>query len=225
MPNEEKAGKTAIVIENRELEARAYMNALVSLGYECEYETDGEKGQSKLLDGNYNLAIIDFLIGEVSGLDIIKKAQEKQKRTFLFCVSRNMLDKDVIEMLEAGGNDYLHKPFDDDVLMAYIRKNEKLYGIGDFIKYRSVFVDKRNRVATCNGMGLDLQPRQFDMLVYLLENKGRIIPYAEIGKGISDEGLSDNAVHQHGFYLRNALLECGDEELIATKRKYGYGIM
>ncbi len=217
--------KTAIVIENREREAIDFSKILVSMGYKCEYIVDAKRGKKMLLENDYDLAIIDQKLGDYDGLDIIRKARERKLRTFLFCVSRRMYDEKVAELFDAGGGDFLRKPFDEDVLMAYLRKDERLAGISDIVAYRSVVVDRITRVVTCHGMELDLQPRQIDMLLYLLDNRGRILRYREISEGISGGEMSDSAVKQQGFRIRDELFRCGESELIVTTRNVGYGIM
>jgi two-component system, OmpR family, phosphate regulon response regulator PhoB len=188
---------------------------------------DGEEGLKKLRDGEYDLAVLDWMLPRKSGLEItreVRKMKSHEQLRILMVTARGA-NADLIMGLESGADDYLIKPFELSVLMAraraLLRRMEKK---GAALELGPLTIDEAAHEARLNGQEISLTPYEFKLLVTLAQNKGRVLTRDKLIEEVQGGGVAvvERAIDTHVFGLRKKLGESAD--LIETVRGVGYRI-
>jgi len=188
---------------------------------------DGEEGLQKLRTGEYDLAVLDWMLPHKSGLEItreLRKTMPHEQLRILMVTARGA-NADLIMGLESGADDYLIKPFELSVLMAraraLLRRMEKK---GAALELGPLLIDEAAHEARLNGEQISLTPYEFKLLVTLAQNKGRVLTRDKLIEEVQGGGVAvvERAIDTHVFGLRKKLGESAD--LIETVRGVGYRI-
>lgn len=196
-------------------------------GHDAVGVDNGEEGFLKLETGGFDLAILDWMLPGVSGLELCRKI--RGKLPILMLTARAEIP-DIVMGLESGADDYVVKPFDIPVLLArvgallrrssLVKSNEapKRYQIGELA------LDLESHSAACEGQELDLTPSEFKVLSALMKNQGRVLTRENLIQLVQGEGVTvgDRTVDTHVFGLRKKLGPCS--EIVETIRGVGYRI-
>ena len=219
--------KMLIVEDNREL-AENIHGFLVREGYVCEVCHNHYDAQKKLTAYQYDCIILDIMLPDGSGLNLLQFIKsEKIGAGILIISAKNSLD-DKVSGLELGADDYLTKPFHLTELHArlkaiYRRKNLK----GDFVvSFQEISVNTDTMEARVNGQLLDLTKKEFDLLLYFLVNKNRVLTRQSIAEhlwGDYTDNLSNfDFVYQHVKNLRKKITAANGRDYIGTVYGLGY---
>ena len=165
-----------LVVEDDAKIAQFVVKGLKQEGYAADHAPDGDTGLALALNTPYDAAIVDVMLPRLDGLSLVKRLRnQRADLPVLFLSARASID-DRVKGLQAGGDDYLTKPFAyaelSARLQALIRRSTrapeamKLSG-GD------VEMDLVTRVVTVAGEEVELQPREFSLLEYMMRNPGR----------------------------------------------------
>ncbi len=202
-------------------------------GFSVETVNNGKQGAEQALIGDYVLIILDVMLPEMNGFDVLRKVREQCKTPVIMLTARGD-DIDRIVGLELGADDYLPKPFNPRELVARIRAiqrrviadtqqpaAEKLteLAVGD------VVLNKTNRVVRCAGKSVELTSVEFNLLELLLARAGEIISREELVEKVLGRRLSayDRSIDVHVSALRKKLGHYeGETERIRTVRSVGY---
>ena len=202
-------------------------------GFRVETVNNGKQGAEQALVGDYVLIILDVMLPEMNGFDVLRKIREQCKTPVIMLTARGD-DIDRIVGLELGADDYLPKPFNPRELVARIRAiqrrvvadiqqpaAEKLteLAVGD------VVLNKTNRVVRRAGKSIDLTSVEFNLLELLLARAGEIISREELVEKVLGRRLSayDRSIDVHVSALRKKLGHYeGETERIRTVRSVGY---
>lgn len=196
-------------------------------GNAVEACSNGREAVQKILTGNYNLVVLDWMLPEKSGLEItreIRKTFDHDKLGILMVTAKSS-NSDLIMGLESGADDYLVKPFELSVLMAraraLLRRTEKK---DSALTLGPLQINESAHEATLNGEPISLTPYEFKLLATLAQNKGRVLTREKLIEEVQGGGVAvvERAIDTHVFGLRKKLGECGD--LIETVRGVGYRI-
>ena len=197
----------------------------------------GRIAYDKILKNKYDLIIMDWMIPEISGLDIVlwmKKLNHPQRHTPVLMVTAKSDPSDIVSGLEKGADDYMIKPFDFDVLRARVKN---LLKRRDFLKslknapekekklsFRHLIVDKESHKAILKGETLDLTYSEFRMLEALIVNQGKVLSRKQIMSFIQGEEqmVTGRTIDTHISSLRKKLKEYGS--CIHTVRGIGYRV-
>ena len=196
-------------------------------GFETETAHDGESGLQKAASEDFDLVTLDVMLPKKNGFDVLRNLRETSAVPVLMLTARGD-DMERIVGLEIGADDYLPKPFNPRELVARIRailrrvqeaddskqiSNEKIQ-IGD------VEVGLAARSATRNGDDLNLTSVEFDLLVALLKQAGRVIKKEDLSLDVLEREISpyDRSLDMHISNLRKKL----DNDRIKTIRSVGY---
>ena len=219
--------KVLIVEDNREL-AENIQGFLVREGYVCEVCYTHFDAQKKLTDYQYDCIILDIMLPDGNGLNLLQfMKSEKIGAGILIISAKNSLD-DKVSGLELGADDYLTKPFHLTELHArvkaiYRRKNLK----GDFVvSFEEIDVNTDTMEARINGQLLELTKKEFDLLLYFLVNKNRVLTRQSIAEhlwGDYTDNLSNfDFVYQHVKNLRKKITAANGRDYIGTVYGLGY---
>ena len=201
-------------------------------GFEVEMVHDGESGLQKAMNGDYELAILDVMLPKMNGFDVLRNLRQESKIPVLMLTARGD-DMERIVGLEIGADDYLPKPFNPRELVArlraILRRVEMSEGTkqteSDKIQVDDIEVSISGRSAKKDGEDLGLTGVEFDLLVALLKEAGKIINKEDLSEKVLDRKLSpyDRSLDMHISNLRKKLgMREDDEERIKTIRSVGY---
>jgi two-component system response regulator CpxR len=200
-------------------------------GFETEAVHDGESGLQKALSNDYELAILDVMLPRKNGFDVLRDLRKSSKLPVLMLTAKGD-DMERIVGLEIGADDYLPKPFNPRELVARLRAVLRRVNDADEKKTAAetftvddIEVSLTGRTAKMNGADLNLTAVEFDLLVALLEQAGKIVKKEDLSQRVLDRRLSpfDRSLDMHVSNLRKKLgLREDESERIKTIRSVGY---
>ena len=219
--------KVLIIEDNREL-AENIQGFLVREGFVCELCHTHQDAKKKLTTYQYDCIILDIMLPDGNGLHLLQfMKSEKIQSSILIISAKNSLD-DRITGLELGADDYLTKPFHLTELHArlkaiYRRKSLK----GDTtVSFQEISVNTDTMEARVNNQLLELTRKEFDLLLYFLVNKNRVLTRQSIAEhlwGDYTDNLSNfDFVYQHVKNLRKKITAAEGREYIGTVYGLGY---
>ena len=219
--------KVLIIEDNREL-AENIQGFLLREGYVCELCYNHADARKKLASFQYDCIILDIMLPDGNGLDLLEVMKgEKVQSSILIISAKNSLD-DKVTGLELGADDYLTKPFHLTELHArlkaiYRRKNME----GDsVVSYQEISVNTDTMEARVNNQLLELTKKEFDLLLYFLVNKNRVLTRQSIAEhlwGDYTDNLSNfDFVYQHVKNLRKKITAAHGKDYIGTVYGLGY---
>ncbi len=167
-----------LLIENDQVIANFIIKGLKEAGYCIDHAADGLEGLDLALNNNYDLDIIDIMLPKVNGLTIIERMRKQNIETPVIIVSAKRSVDDRVKGLQSGSDDYLIKPFSFSELLARIHAHlRRASNITETtsITLHGLSIDLLARTVTREGEVIDLQPKEFTLLEYLMRNAGNIV--------------------------------------------------
>jgi DNA-binding response OmpR family regulator len=217
-----------LVVEDEERLARLISRVLVEEGYAVETEANGRQALMRALADVYDLLIVDWMLPELSGVQLVKRLRAAEIGTPAIMLTARDQIEDRVEGLDAGADDYLPKPFAFPELLARVRalarrpwgeeKDGAILGAGD------VTLDPVRHVVRHRGQTVDLTAKEFALLATLLQRPGQVFTrpvLLDTVWGASPE-VYTNVVDLYVSYLRKKLDGDGDASHIRTVRGVGY---
>lgn len=190
---------------------------------------DGEEGLSRLFREHFDVAILDVMMPKLNGYEVLEQLRAAGNSTPVLMLTALNSSSDQVKGLRAGADDYLAKPFDLDVfqarLDALVRRSRR---DGDLSENVFTFLDLAmytdTRTARVREGKLDLHGRQFDFLLYLVENKNVIVPKERLFQRIWGfySSTEYSVVEVYASQIRKALRQFGYEKYLKTVRGVGY---
>jgi two-component system OmpR family response regulator len=213
-----------ILLVEDEPELAAYIRrGLAENGHRVDHAPRGDVGLQLASEGKYDLLIVDRMLPGMDGLMLVKALRERQSRLpVLFLSNLGGLD-DRVEGLNSGGDDYLSKPFALTELLARVSallRRPHFSGEPTSIKLGDVEMDLIKRRVTRAGQEIDLQPREFSLLEYLMRRPDQVVTRTMLLEGVWDYHFDPktNIVETHISRLRSKI----GGDLIQTVRGSGY---
>jgi two-component system OmpR family response regulator len=214
-----------LVIEDDKKIASFVGNGLKQNGFAVDFATDGEEGLARAQVIDYDATVVDVMLPKLDGLTLVRELRERKVRTPVLFLSAKASVEDRVRGLQAGGDDYLPKPFAFSELLAriqaLIRRNSQApeptrLTAGDLT------LDLLTREVARAGQKLELQPREFALMEYLMRNVNRPVTKTMILEHIFDYSFDPqtNVVDVLIHRLR-AKVDL-DKALIHTIRGVGY---
>lgn len=217
-----------LIIEDDTDLSRLLQKGFTKKGYVAEVALDGIEGCAQASINDYDLVILDLNLPGMDGLEVLSTIRaEKPDQRILILSARSEIE-DRVQGLNMGANDYLSKPFDFAELDARVRAllRREFSQTSPVICWGSLKLNTRTKMLTCDGTSLNLPPKEFAILEYLLYNKGKTIRTEELIEHIwhSDVDLFTVTIKPHMSRLRKKLLAHTGSEVIVTVRGSGYRI-
>jgi two-component system, OmpR family, response regulator len=214
-----------LVVEDDAKIASFVTRGLKQAGYAVDHASDGEAGLALAESTDYDAVIVDVMLPKLDGISLVRRLRLARRLIpVLFLSAKSSID-DRVRGLQSGGDDYLTKPFAFSELLARVQalirrassspEATKLIG-GD------VTLDLVTREVTCGGKPVDLQPREFSLLAFLLRHAGRPVSKTMILEHVWDYSFDPqtNVVDVVMSRLRAKI--DADHERIETIRSVGY---
>jgi two-component system OmpR family response regulator len=209
-------------------ETAAYIaRSLRDLGHTVDIAVVGREGLYLCTSESYDVAVIDRRLPLIDGLSLVKAARAAGIRVpILFLTTMDGVD-DRVEGLEAGGDDYLVKPFAFSELMARIHALARRAPLGSeqtVLQVADLKMDLIRRQVTRGGHPIELLPREFRLLEFLMRNAGQVVTRTMLLEHVWDFYFDPktNVVETHISRLRAKVDKPFDRELIHTVHRAGY---
>ncbi len=216
-----------LVAEDDPVIADFVSQGLREAGYAVDVAATGTDALRKALEGRYDAAVIDVMLPELDGLSVIEQLRAKRKSTPVLILSARHTVDDRVKGLQAGGDDYLTKPFAFAELLARVQALLRRSAgtteptrliVGDLT------LDLLSRKVERAGKAIELRPREFALLEYLMRHPGRVLSKTMILSQVwgysFDPGT--NVVDVLVSRLRDQVDEAFDSKMIHTVRGAGY---
>lgn len=217
-----------ILIVEDDKEAASYLiKGLSESGHVVVHAADGKEGLGQALTGEFDVMIIDRMLPGLDGLSIIASVRAAKIKTPVLILSALGEVDDRVEGLRAGGDDYLTKPYAFSELLARIdalvRRGEPEQA-SNKLKLADLEMDLIKHKVTRGGKVIQLQPREFRLLEYLLRHAGQVVSRTMLLEQVWDYNFDPqtNVIDVHISRLRNKIDKNQEQPLLHTIRGAGY---
>ena len=217
-----------LLIEDEEKTLESLRQGLGENGWTVETASEGHLGFKKALEQPFDVIVSDVLMPGMNGVELCRALRNEGIRTPILMLSALGETDDKVGGLEAGADDYLTKPFEFREFVARInalvRRRDEGYTNSRKVRIADLEVDLDVRSVKRAGKDLKLTPREFELLVFFMENRGKVLSKAEIASKVWDIDFDTgtNVVEVYVNYLRNKVDKGYDQALIHTQFGMGY---
>lgn len=215
-----------LLIEDETSIGKFIYQGLHEAGHSIDWVTTGEDGLTYEFDAEYDVLILDIMLPDMDGWQVLDELRRRQTKTPILCLTARDSVEDRVRGLNAGADDYLVKPFDFSELLAriYALLRRPPLQVGNLLRVADLEMDTAWRVAKRNGKTLDLSQREFMLLEYLMRNAGQVLTRTQIGERVwgFDFYNESNVVDVYIGYLRRKVDKDAATPLIKTVRGAGY---
>lgn len=214
-----------LIVEDEKQLSEGIAAYLKSEDYICEIAVDFNSALEKIEIYDYDCILLDITIPGGNGLDLLKELKASNKMDGVLIISaKNSLD-DKITGLSLGADDYLTKPFHLSELSARIAAiiRRKNFDGNNLLKFENITLDTQAKSVIVNHTPLDLTRKEFELLLYFMSNKKRVISKNAIAEHLWGDNMdgSNDFIYTHIKNLRKKLSDAGKADYI--KSVYGMG--
>jgi len=216
-----------LLIEDDLKTASFISKGLKEAGFAVDHVADGESGLQMASVESYDAAIVDIMLPKMDGLTLIETLRQEKINTPVIILSAKRAVDDRVKGLQRGGDDYLTKPFAFSELLArvqgLIRRNSGVLEPTS-LRVSELSMDLLTREVAREGKEIDLQPREFALLEYLMRNQGKVVSKTMIMEHVWNYNFDPqtNVVEARICRLRDKVDKDFGKKLIHTIRGVGY---
>lgn len=217
-----------LIIEDEKELANSMADYLREEDYLCEFAGSFYDALDKVQSYDYDCILLDLMLPGGDGLKILEELKKLNKEEGVIIISAKNSIEDKVKGLQIGADDYLPKPFHLSELSARIYSviRRKHFGNNNKIRIHELEVDLLAKSVTVNNIPLVLTKKEFDLLLFLIGNKNRIIPKSALAEHLSGDmaDMLDNHgfVYAHVKNLKRKLSDAGCSDYIKTVYGMGY---
>jgi DNA-binding response OmpR family regulator len=215
-----------LVIEDEVKLGQFLGDGLAEAGHVCDHFTDGAKGLEATVGSDYELIILDLMLPNMNGFEILSNLRKARNPTPVLVVSALSDPDQVIQALDLGAMDYMRKPFDFDEMLARIRtiQRRSVGPAGYLLSVGDLQLNWLTREVTRAGVRVNLSNREFALLEFLLTHANQVVTKTQILHKIWDINFDpgSNIVEVHMYQLRKKIDKDTMEPLIQTVIGRGY---
>ncbi len=218
-----------LVVEDERRLAQVVRKVLEEEGHTVDVAHDGEEGLTMGLDGSHDVIVLDILLPAIDGIEVCRTLRASRVDTPVLLLTALDAVEDRVRGLDAGADDYLPKPFAFQELLARLRalgRRRVQAREPDRLQTADLVLDLRRRRAERAGKTIELSPKEFALLEFLLRNEGRVVTRSQILDHVwgYDYSPDSNLVDVYVTYLRRKIDRGRDRHLIRTVRGSGYAL-
>jgi len=216
-----------LIVEDDSKIASFVAKGLREAGYAVDHVTSGEEALDFAQSVAYDAAVVDIMLPGMDGLTLIEKLRQKKINTPVIILSAKRTVDDRIKGLKAGGDDYLTKPFSFSELLVRIQallRRASMAASPVQLQVGDLSMDLVSRKVTRGDMEIDLMPREFALLEFLMRNEGNVLPKTVIMEHVWDYHFDPqtNVVDVLVSRLRSKIDKDFKQKMIHTIRGVGY---
>lgn len=193
-------------------------------GYTIITASDGEKALELLTNESFDLVLLDWMLPKLTGLEVCKAYRLQNKTSPIIFLTAKDTVQETIEGLQAGANDYIKKPFSFDELVERIKIHFRNKAEDQVLTLGPIEMDLSKHLVMVNNVAITLTHREFELLHYLVKNKGKVCTRTQIIEDVwdihfdYDTGVIDVFMNA----IRKKLNLKKEEDYIKTIRGVGY---
>ena len=216
-----------LIIEDEPQIARVLQLELEFEGYETKVTHTGTDGLIAYREGVWDLILLDIMLPEMNGLDVLKRIRKDERMTPVILLTAKSDVKDKVAGLDLGANDYITKPFEFDELLARIRSALRFSQVAmptaQEIAFADLSVNEGTREVTRAGKLVELTPREYDLLIHFMRHPKLVQSREQLLNTVwgFDYVGDTNVVDVYIRYLRQKIDSLGSP-LLHTVRGVGY---
>ncbi len=220
--------KRILVVEDELKVATFIRKGLQTQSFEAEIASDGKEAQQLFSEGNFDLVILDLNLPDMSGLDVCSYIRESNVHVPILMLTALGTMADKLTGFEVGTDDYMVKPFDFMELLvrikALLKRSQEAPLVFEKLQVADLELDLEEKVARRGGKVIDLTAREFNLLEYLMRNRGRVVSKVDIAEKVWDINFDTgtNFIEVYINYLRNKVDKGFSSRLIHTVVGMGY---
>ncbi|MEL6947224.1 MAG: response regulator transcription factor [Pseudomonadota bacterium] len=216
-----------LIVEDDAQAAEQLASSLVEAGHRAEIAADGLAGAEAALDNAFDVLIIDRMLPEIDGLSLITRLRERDVHTPILILSALGQVDDRVTGLRAGGDDYLTKPYAFSELLARLEilaRRREPAASQTVLNVEDLSLDLIKHEASRGGQDIVLQPREYRLLEYLMQNAGRLVTRSMLLQHVWNLHFDPqtNVIDVHMSRLRAKIDKEFDFPLLHTVRGRGY---
>lgn len=193
-------------------------------GYNVDWFTNGNEAAHALKSDHFDLLLLDLNLPGKSGIEILKETRQSRSDLPVLILTARDTVEDRIRGLDSGADDYIGKPFDLEELSARVRAllRRSKGRTSPTLQHLDIEVDPATHSVHKAGEQVELSPAEFNLLIILLEGRGRVFPRARLEENLYgwNKDVDSNTIEVHIHHLRKKL----GSDLIRTIRGVGYVI-
>jgi two-component system copper resistance phosphate regulon response regulator CusR len=217
-----------LIVEDEIKVAESLKKGLEINKYDAEIALDGRSAMKLFTEARFNAIILDINIPVINGLEVCQLIRKKDEKIPILILTAFSKTAEKISGFNLGADDYLVKPFDFEELLVRLKsllKRSNAFQVNDpILKIADLEMDLRSKITKRSGMEIKLTQKEFSLLEFLLQNKGRVLSKSEIAEKIwnvtFDTGT--NVIDLYIYYLRQKIDKGNSLKLIHTVFGRGY---
>ena len=221
--------KRILIVEDDLRIAQNISKGLEEKGYKTEIAYDGQIGLKLGLTNNFDLILLDLNLPALNGYEVCQQIRARNAQIPIIMLTALGETEDKIEGFEHGADDYIVKPFDLRELVARIQVFLKRRSSGteetvNILTVADLEMNLDSKLVTRQGTAIELTPKEFSLLEYLIRNKNKIVSKEEIAHKIWDNNANQslNVIEVYINFLRKKIDKDFTTRLIYTKTGMGY---
>lgn len=217
-----------LIIEDEKQLVKSMAQFLRQESYVCEIAYTEKEAKEKILLFDYDCILLDISLPDGNGLKILEKLKESNKSDGVIILTARNSPDDRVKGLNLGADDYLSKPFYLPELSARVSAiiRRKRFDGNNKISFQEITVDLLGKIVTVSDHVVELTRKEYDLLIFLISNKNRVISKNAIAEHLSgdDAELMDkfDFIYSHMKNLKKKLAQAGSEDYIKTVYGLGY---
>ena len=215
-----------LVVEDEPSIANFVRQGLTEAGYAVDVAWDGREGLNYVLAADYDVLVLDIMLPEMNGIDLLRELRYRGHKTPTLMLTARDKIGDRVEGLDAGADDYLVKPFAFPELLARVRALLRRPPLQTYTVLRvgDLEMNTVTRLVKCDGQLIDLSPREYAVLEYLMRHPNQVLTRTQIAEHVwnFDFYNESNVVDVYIGYLRRKIEKVSGRPLIETIRGVGY---
>ncbi len=211
-----------LLVEDDEILGDGLKSGLTMEGYAVDWLTDGKQTDEALQTHSYEILVLDLNLPGMNGLDVLKALRKRKDATLVLILTARDTVNDRVIGLDSGADDFVVKPFDMNEICARLRALIRRHGGRGtpLLEHKGVVLDPASHKVTVDGRDVDISQKEFEVLNFLLANKGAVISRARLEETLYswNSEIESNTVEVHIHHLRKKL----PANFIRTVRGVGY---
>jgi len=215
-----------LLVEDDVAIARSLKEGLEDEAYAVDVAHDGDEGYRTVTADEYDVIILDVMLPEMNGYEVCRALRKDGNQTPILMLTARDAERDIVEGLDVGADDYLAKPFSFEVLLARLRAllrrpNEKLEEV---LRVGDLTLDPSLKKVMRANQEISLTAKEYAVLEYLMRNAGKVLSKEQIISHVwdFDADVLPNNVELFIMFLRRKIDKPFDSKLIYTIPGFGY---
>jgi two-component system OmpR family response regulator len=223
----QSSGMRVLLIEDDNEAAKYMIKGLRESGHVVDHAADGEDGLGLANSGQYDILVVDRMLPKIDGITLVQRLRSKENRTPVLFLSALGEVEDRVKGLKVGGDDYLVKPYAFSELLARIEalgRRKVPEPIITSLKVADLEIDLLSRHASRARKSINLQPREFHLLEYLMRHSGQVVTRTMLLENVWEYHFDPqtNVIDVHISRLRSKIDKGFEKPLLHTIRGAGY---